>query len=75
MERPSATWNKFFTNIIQKDSILEVSSTSLSYEEQTKAELATLGREIKNFRPELKEYHVNAVAVTSRNFRPDQQGR
>ena len=29
----------------------------------------------KNLRSELKEYHVNAVAITSPNFHPDQQGR
>ena len=75
MERPNATWNDFCTQIIQKDLILEVSSTFLSHEAQTKAELATLGQEIKNLRSELKEYHVNAVAGTSRTFHPDQQGR
>ena len=47
MDRPNDTWNDFCTQIIQKDLILEVSSTFLSYEEKTKAELATLRREIK----------------------------
>ena len=47
MERPNATWNKFCAQIIQKYLILEVSSTFLSHEAQTKAELATLGQEIK----------------------------
>ena len=75
MERPNATWNEFCAQIIQKDLILEVSSTFLSHEAQTKAELATLGHEIKSLRSELKEYHVNAVAVTSRTFHPNQQGR
>ena len=75
MERPNATWNDFCAHIIQKDSIPEVSPTFLSHEAQTKAELATLRQEIKNFRSELKEYHVNVVAVTSRTFHPNQQGR
>ena len=75
MERPNATWNDFCAHIIQKDLILEVSSTFLSHEAQTKAELATVGQEIKSLRSELKEYHVNAVAVTSRTFHPNQQGR
>ena len=75
MERPNATRNDFCAHIIQKDLILEVSSTFLSHEAQTKAELATLGQEIKNLPSELKEYHVNAVAVTSRTFHPNQQGR
>ena len=47
MERPNATWNDFCAQIIQKDLILEVSSTFLCHEAQTKAELATLGQEIK----------------------------
>ena len=65
MQRANSNWNHFCTQIIQKDLILEVSSTSLPHEEQTKAELATLGQKVKNLRSELNEYHVNAVAVTS----------
>ena len=49
MERPNATWKDFRTQIIQKDLLLKVSSTFLSYEAQTKAELATLEHEIKTF--------------------------
>ena len=75
MVRPNATWNDLCAQIFQKDLILEVSSTFLSHEAQTKAELATLGQEIKNLRSELKAYHVNAVEITSRTFHPDQQGR
>ena len=75
MERPNATWNNFCAQILQRDLILEVSSTFLPHEAQTRAELATLGQEIKNLRSELKEYHVNAVAVTSWTFHPNQQGR
>ena len=75
MERPNATWSSFCVQIIQKDLILEISLTFLSHEAHTKAELATLGQEIKNLRSELKEYQVNAVAITSRTFHPDQQGR
>ena len=75
MERPNATWNDFCTQIFQKNLILEVSSTFLTYEPQTKAELATLGQQIKSLRSELKENHVNSVAVASRTFHPIQQGR
>ena len=75
MERPKATWNDFCAHIIQKDLTLEKSSTFLSHEAQTNAELATLGQEIKNLRSELKEYHINAVAITSQTFHPDQEGR
>ena len=70
MERTNTTWNDFCAQIIQK-----VSSIFLSHEAQTRAEMATLGQEIKNLRSELKEYHVNAVAIPSRTFHPDQQGR
>ena len=75
LERPNATWNDFCVYIIQKGLILEVFLTFLSNEAQTKAEVATLGQEIVNLRSELKEYHVNAVAKTSRTFHPNQQGR
>ena len=50
MEQPNATWNNFCAQIIRKDLILEVFSTFLSQEAQTKAELATLGLEIRNLR-------------------------
>ena len=71
MERPNKTWNDFCAQIIQKDLILEVSSTFLSHEAQTKAELATLGQEIENLRSDLKDYHINAVAIISRTFHTD----
>ena len=71
MEHPNATWNDFCAQIFQKDLILEVSLTFLSHEAHTKAEMATLGQEIKNLRSELKEYHVNAVAITLPTFHPD----
>ena len=75
MERSNTMWNDFCAQIIQKGLILEISSTFLPHEAQTKAELATLGQELKNLRSELKEFHVKAVAITSRTFCPDQQGR
>ena len=75
MKRPNATWNNFCAQRIQKDLIMEVSSTFLSHEAQTQAELASLGQKIKNLPSELKENHVNAVAITSWTFHPHQQGR
>ena len=42
MERTNTTWNDFCAQIIQK-----VSSIFLSHEAQTRAEMATLGQEIK----------------------------
>ena len=75
MERPNATWSDFCAQIIQKYLILELCSTFLSHEAQTEIELATLRQEITNLRSRLKEYHVNAVAITSRSFHSDQHGR
>ena len=45
MENPNATWNDFSTQIIHKDVSFQVSSNFLNDEEQTKAQLATLGQE------------------------------
>ena len=66
IENPNATWNDFSTPIIQRDVSFQVSSNFLNDEEQTKAQLATLGLEIKNLRSELQEHRVNAVERNSR---------
>ena len=52
MENPNATWNDFSTRIIQRDVSLHVLSNFLYDEEQTKAQMATLGQEMKNLRSE-----------------------
>ena len=75
MEHPNATWNEFSTHIIQKDGSFQVSSNFLNDEEQTKAELASLGQEMKNLRTELQEHRVNAVEGTSKPVDPNQKGR
>ena len=74
MEHPNATWNEFSTHVIQKDVSFQVSSNFLN-EEQTKAELATLGQEMKNLRTELQEHRVNVVEGTSKPVDPNQTGR
>ena len=48
MDHPNATWNDFSNHIIQKDVSFQVSSNFLNDEEQTKAEVASLGQEMKN---------------------------
>ena len=48
MENPNATWNDFSTRIIQRDVSFQVSSSFLNDEEQTKAQMATLGQEMKS---------------------------
>ena len=53
----------------------QVSSSFLNDEEQTKAELASLGQEMKNLRTELQEHRVNIVEGTSKPVDPNQKGR
>ena len=48
MEDPNATWNDLSTRIIQRDVSFQVSCNFLNDEEQTKAQMATLGQEMKN---------------------------
>ena len=75
MENPKATWNDFSARIIQRDVSFQVSSNFLNDEEQTKAQMATLGQEMKNLRSELQEHRVNAVEGNSRLVDPNQKGR
>ena len=75
MEHPNATWIGFSTHINKRDVSFQVTSIFLNDEEQTKAELATLGQEMKNFRTELQEHPINAVKGTSKPVDPNQKGR
>ena len=75
MENPNATWNDFSTRIIQRDVSFQVSSNFLIDEEQFKAQMATLGQEMKKLRSELLEHRVNAVEGNSRTADPNQKGR
>ena len=75
MENPNATWSDFSTRIIQSDVSFQVSSNFLNDEEPTKAQMATLGQELKNLRSELQEHRVNAVEGTTRAVDPNQKGR
>ena len=75
MENPNATWNDFSTRKIQRDVSLQVSSIFSDDEEQTKAQMATLGQEMKNLRSELQEHRVNAVEGNPRTVDPNQKGR
>ena len=75
MEHTNATWNDFSTHIIQKDVSFKVSSNFLNDEEQTKAELASLGQEMKNLRTELQEHRINTVDGTPKPVDPNRKGR
>ena len=75
MENPNATCNDFSTGIFQREVSFQVSSNFLNDEEQTKAQMATLGQEMKNLRSALQEHRVNAVEGTTRAVDPNQKGR
>ena len=75
MENPKATWNDFSTRINQRDVSFQVSSNFLNDDEQTKAQMATLGQEMKNVRSELRKHRVNAVEGTTRAVDPNEKGR
>ena len=73
MANPNALWNVFSTRIIQGDVSFQDSSNFLNDEEQTKAQMATLGQEMKNLRSELQGHRVNAVEGNSRTVDPNQK--
>ena len=75
MENPNATWNDFSTRILRRNVSFQVSSNFLYDEEKIKAQMATLGQEIKNLRSELQEHRVNAVEGSPRTIDPNQKGR
>ena len=47
MEHSNATWNDFSTHLRNKDVSYQISTSFLNDEEQNKAQLASLGPEIK----------------------------
>ena len=61
--------------MIRRDVSFQVSSNFLKNEEQTKAQMATLGQEMKNLRSELQEHRANAVEGISRTVDPNQKER
>ena len=75
MENPSATWTDFSTRTIQRNVSFQVSPNFSNDEEQTKAQMATLGQTMKNLRSELKEYRDNAAEGNPRTVDPNQKGR
>ena len=76
MEHPNATWNDFSTHLIKKDVSYQVSTSFLNGEEQDKAQMASLGQDLKNLRTELlKEHRINALEANQRPVDPNQKGR
>ena len=75
MEHPNATWNDFSSHLINKDVSCQLSTSFLNDEDQNKAQMASLGQELKNLRTELKEHRVNAVEGNQKPIDPNQKGR
>ena len=75
MEHPNATWNDFSTHLINKDVSYQVSTSFLIDEEQNKAQMASLGQELKSLRTELKEHRINALEGNQRPVDTNQKGR
>ena len=75
MEHPNATWNELSTHLINKDVSYQVSTSFLNDEEQNKAQMASLGQEIKNLQTELKEHRINALEGKQKPIDPNQKGR
>ena len=75
VEHPNASWNDFSTHLIIKDVSYQVSTGFLNDEEQNKAQLASLGQDLKNLRTELKEHRINALEGNQRPVDPNQKGR
>ena len=75
IENPNATWNDFSTKLVQRDVSFQVSFNFLNDEEQTKAQMATLGQQMKNLRSELQEHRVNALEGSPRTVETNQKGR
>ena len=75
MEHPNATWNDFSTHLINKNVYYQVSTSFLIDEEQNKAQMASLGQELKNLRTELKEHRINALEGNQKPVEPNQKGR
>ena len=75
MEHPNATWNDFSTHLIKKDASYQVSTSFLNDEEHNKAQIDSLGQELKNLRTELKQHRINALEGNQRPIDPNQKAR
>ena len=75
MENPNASWNDFSTRILQRYVSFQISSNFSNDEEQTNADVATLGQGMKNLRSELQEHRVNAVEGNPPTVYPNQKVR
>ena len=75
MEHPKATWNDFSTHLTNKGISYQVSTSFLNDEEHNKAQMASLGQELKNLRTDVKEQRVNALEGNQKPIDLNQKGR
>ena len=74
-ENPIATRNKISTRLIARNASFQMSFNFLNDEEQTKAQMATLGQDMKKLRLEPQEDRVNIVEGSPRIVDSNQKGR
>ena len=74
MEHPTATWNNFSTNLINKDVSYQVSTSFLNGEEQNKVQMAYLTQKIKNLRTELRDHRIKGVDGNQKQIDPNRKG-
>ena len=75
MEHPNATCNDYSAHILQKDVSFQEPSSFPNDGRKTKAELVSLGKELKNLRNELQEHRINAIERMPEPAGPNQKGR
>ena len=75
MEHPKATWEDFSTHLINEDISYQVSTSFLNDEEQNKAQVASLGQELRNLWTELKEHRINTLEGNQKPIVPEHKGR
>ena len=75
VEHPYAAWNELSTHLFNKDVKYQVSTSFLNDEEQHKAQITSLGHELKNLPTEPSQHRVNAVEGNQRHIDPNQKGK
>ena len=75
MKHPNATWKDFSTHLINTDVSYQVFTSFLNDEEQNKAQMSSLGQELKNLRTESMEHRINALEGNQRPVDPNQKTR
>ena len=61
MEHSNATWDNFSAHLINKDVFYQISASFLNDEEQKKAQMASLGQQLKNLPTQPTEHRIDAL--------------